>query len=70
MYWIVMADKYWYKFDDIDDAKKQYNYIYDNKDGKYKNIDKLRLLEYNEFKMQKTLRIWIRPQEEEMEYEK
>lgn len=70
MYWIVRADTFWYKFDDLEDAEKHYNYVYENKDGKYKNIDKIYLAEYDEFNRARILKIWRREQKEEMEYEK
>lgn len=65
MFWIVRADRFWYKFEFKEDAEKHYNYIFNNKDEKYKNIEKLYLAEYDRDKMPKILKMWTRPQQEE-----
>lgn len=60
MFWIVRADTFWYKFDDKQKAQEHYNYIFNNKDGKYKNIDKIYLVEYCKDKTPKILERWNR----------
>jgi hypothetical protein len=70
MYWIVRADTFWYKFDDLEEARNHFNYVYENRNEKYKNIDKIYLAEYDEFNSARILEIWRREKQEEKCYEK
>ena len=65
MFYIVRADSFWYRFKDKTKAKEHYNYIFTNKDGKYKNIEQIYLAQYGENKRPKILEMWNRPQKEE-----
>lgn len=64
MYWIVRADKFWYKFDDIDKAISHYNYIIDNINYKYKQIEQVYLAQYGG-NFPRILKVWNRVTEEE-----
>lgn len=68
-FYVVRADKFWYKFEDKKQALKHYNYLLDNINGKYKQIDKVYLAEYTE-QDGKILEIWNRNREEETSYGK
>ena len=65
-FYVVRANGYWYKFDYIEDAMKHYEYIFNNKDSKYKNVDKIYIAEYEENKTPKIIKIWNRPKEGEI----
>lgn len=64
-FWVVRADKFWYKFDDKKLAENHYNYIFNNLYEKYGQIEKLYLAEY-EGKTARLLKIWRRENEKEM----
>lgn len=65
MVWIVRADRHWYRFEDLASAERHYDYIFNNRNDKYKIVEKLYLAEYCDNKEPKILRMWFRPQEEE-----
>ena len=58
-YYVVRANSFWYKFDDLEKAEEHYNYIYENLNKKYKNINILYLAEYCD-KKQDIIKIWNR----------
>ena len=64
MFWVVRADGFWYRFDDKTKAQEHYNFIFNNKDGKYKQIERIYLAEYGG-ERPKILEMWNRPQQEE-----
>ena len=63
-YYVVRANTYWYKFDNEEEARKQYEYIYTRRHNKYSNIDKIYLAKYENGKEPpKILEIWYRRKE-------
>lgn len=64
--WVVRADSWWYKFEDKQLAENHYNYLLNNINEKYKNIDKLYIAEYDKNNNAKILKIWHRENEKEM----
>lgn len=65
MFWVVRADGFWYRFEELDKAEAQYQYILDNINGKYKSRDKVYLAQYDGDNTPKILKMWTRPQKEE-----
>lgn len=66
-FWIVRADKFWYKFTNEKKALEHFEYIRKNTATKYKQIEKIYLAEYSENKTPKILKLWNREKTEEME---
>lgn len=59
-YWVVRANLFWYKFEQLEKAEAHYNYIFNNLEYKYKNVNKLYLAEYNGNDQPKIIKIWKR----------
>lgn len=64
--WVVRADSWWYKFEDKKLAESHYKYLLDNINGKYGQVDKVYLAEYDKNNNAKILKIWHRENEKEM----
>ena len=67
MVYVVRADSWWYRPPTLELARKQYNYIMENINGKYRHIEKVYLAEYDGNKTPKILELWKRPPELEEE---
>lgn len=72
MVYVVRANSHWFKFNDKQKAEEHYDYIINNLNGKYKNMDRVYLAQYEKGKAPKILKICKIPlqQEEEQGYGK